>query len=268
MVAGLGDGGPFAVSDDVVVVGADGVDEAGWGGPALAVDHAVHAEVLPVDVGADGADDVVRVLEAGEFVGDERVYVLLGESVADVEAACAQRPVVGVDGAQKHRDGLHLLVDGAGEAGQRLAPGEDGAVGGKLQHAFLGVRGALRRESDLASGSFGDVLEHADPPWGHLDHAVAAALHRPVLAVEQQSGRQYRLHGFLLCRFGFPVRMRPARRPENLRFDGQCGRRAVCTAVCTFAFSGPKRLQCLQAVGPRPDSIDFRMHRMHRMQFP
>lgn len=163
-MAGLGDGGPFAVSDDVAVVGADGVDEAGWGGPALAVDHAVHAEVLPVDVGADGADDVVRVLEAGELVGDERVDVPLGESVADVEAACAQRPVVGVDGAQKHRDGLHLLVDGAGEAGQRLPPGEDGAIGGKLQHAFPGVRGALRREPDLASGSFGDVPEHADPP--------------------------------------------------------------------------------------------------------
>ena len=30
-------------------------------------------------------------------------------------------------------------------------------------------------------------------------------------------------------------------------------------SVCTLRFRGPKRLQCLRAVGPRPDSDDFRM---------
>ena len=40
---------------------------------------------------------------------------------------------------------------------------------------------------------------------------------------------------------------------------GVFGRKAVCTAVCTFDSDGQEVSQCLRTVGQRPDSNDFRM---------
>ena len=66
-------------------------------------------------------------------------------------------------------------------------------------------------------------------------------------------------------RMAYRSKRRPARRAESKTGGSESISSAGDSdenrpkSVCTFDFGGPKRLQCLWAVGPRPDSKDFRM---------
>ena len=67
-------------------------------------------------------------------------------------------------------------------------------------------------------------------------------------------------------RMAYRSKRRPARRAESKTGGGESISSAGDSdenrpkSVCTFDFGGPKRLQCLRAVGLRPDSIVIRMH--------
>ena len=109
-----------------------------------------------------------------------------------------------------------------------------------------------------------DVIAWKSNPWHPLRHGVdrMATTLAAFPAEARQRGQ------------GTPYGAISAHHPESRAMEceypdlgysvdrgsiGVFGRKAVCTAVCTFAFGVRKRLRCLRTVRLRPDSTVIRM---------
>ena len=102
-------------------------------------------------------------------------------------------------------------------------------------------------------------LSGRKPVEGAEERRTGVFLKREAGDDADENGRMWRIRGDFItprCRVVGAIPPAASNRGDD---RGLHGGKAVCTTVCTFGFHMQKRLQCLRAVGLRPDSRHRRM---------
>ena len=167
----------------------------------------------------------------------------------------------------------------AADRGQRLSVANEWPASRLMAATAFGPVGAKRAaEGDAADPVEGD----AKPTKKQLRfRAVSHSSHRHCLKIESLADPAARRESYGKLspkstkarqrgqRMAYRGKRRPARRAESKTGGGELipptgdsgenRPKSVCRSVCTFGFRGQEALQCLRAVGLKPDSIVGRM---------